>query len=128
MQKSFFSIVLVMASLGCKQAGQTALEGAKACGDQECPVGTAFAEFRSVREGFELDVGFDPKTYSGEVAFKNFGEGECTYTCETINACPVDTFPVIREDCFTCGVVNANGEVVQGACDTSRRAAADTGF
>lgn len=90
---------------------------ANSCGSQECPVGTAFSEYRAVREGFDLDADIDPLEYSGEVAFSTQGEGECRYTCETINACPEDTFPVITEDCFTCGAITADGEVAQGSCE-----------
>lgn len=87
------------------------------CGAQECPVGTAFSEYRADREGFDLSAGLDPATYSGEVAFSTFGESECAYQCETINPCPADTFPVITETCFTCGLITADGEVAQGSCD-----------
>lgn len=90
---------------------------ANSCGAQECPVGTAFSEYRAVREGFDLDVAADPATYSGEVAFSTFGEGECLYQCETINPCPEDTFPVITADCFTCGAITSDGDVAQGSCE-----------
>lgn len=87
------------------------------CGAQECPVGTAFSEYRADREGFDLDAGANPATYSGEVAFSTFGESECTYQCETINPCPEGTFPVITATCFTCGVITAEGDVAQGSCE-----------
>ena len=109
--------LLLLLSTACKEGpGSRAEDIAESCGDQECPVGTAFAEYREIRSGFELGVGLDPKSYSGEVAFQNFGEGSCTYTCETINACPDGTFPVISADCFTCGAVTDDGEVAQGDC------------
>ncbi len=99
------------------------------CGSQECPVGTAFAEYRADRAGFDLSAGADPKTYSGEVAFSTFGESECTYQCTTINPCPDSTFPVITNSCFTCGLLNAEGEVAQGECDPGSTAGTiDTGF
>ena len=110
--KVFF---LVMLALGCK-SGERAEDVANSCGKQECPVGTAFAEYRAIREGIELGVGVDPKTYSGEVAFSHYGEGECTYTCETIAPCPADTFPVITAECYTCGQIAADGSVGQGNC------------
>ncbi len=118
--------LFLLAVVGCKQAGESALDGAELCGQQECPVGTAFAEYRSVREGFELDVGLDPKTYSGDVAYKNFGEGECAYTCETIAPCPDPTFPVISATCFTCAVLDADGEIEQGSCDDTSTEGTDT--
>ena len=100
------------------------------CGEQTCPVGTSFAEYRADRQGFDLDVGVDPKTYSGEVAFSTFGESECSYQCETINPCPQDTFPVITADCFTCGVITPEGNVAQGSCDPggTQTLAIDTGY
>ena len=92
-------------------------EIAQSCGEQSCPVGTAFEEYRATREGFDLDLAVDPAEYSGEVAFSTFGEGECSYQCVTINPCPEDTFPVIDEDCFTCGAITSDGDVVQGSCE-----------
>lgn len=98
-------------------AGCNGEEIAQSCGEQSCPVGTAFEEYRAVREGFDLDLGLEPASYSGEIAFSTFGEGECSYQCVTINPCPEETFPVIDADCFTCGAVTSDGEVVQGACE-----------
>ena len=100
------------------------------CGTQECPVGTAFAEYRADRQGFDLQAGLDPTTYSGEVAFSTFGESECAYQCETINPCPNGTFPVITDSCFTCGVVTPDGQVAQGDCGGggTQTMAIDTGY
>lgn len=109
------ALLVLVVLVGCKPADKNA--AAESCGEQGCPVGTAWEEYRAVREGFEVSAGADPKSYGGEVAFKHFGEGECAWTCVTINACPDTTFPVITESCFTCGTVNAQGEVVQGTCD-----------
>lgn len=105
-------VLLTLAACGNPQ------KTAEACGEQECPVGTAFYESREVVEGIEIDASFDPKTYAGELAFKRMGEGSCEYYCQTIEPCDEGTFPVITEDCFTCGVVNPEtGEVSQGVCD-----------
>ncbi len=108
-------LMMVVALMGCGGAGDGNVNEAD-CGEQACPVGTAFAEDRADREGFELGVGVDPATYSGEVAFKRFGESECSYVCETISPCPDLTFPVISAECFTCGTVGPDGEVDQGSC------------
>ncbi len=86
------------------------------CGDQECPVGTYFDEYRAQREGFEVEAEVDPGSYSGGVAYRDFGEEECRYTCVVMQECPAWTFPVITEDCFTCATVD-EGEVVGGECE-----------
>jgi hypothetical protein len=97
--------------LGCEED--------KDCGEVEtCPVGTVIEEYRSDREGFELsgDVDGDYAGYDGGVAFRRFDNGTCEWACVAIQECPDPTFPVITEDCFTCGTVNDDGDVVQGDC------------
>ena len=64
-----------------------------------------------------MSVDIDVTAYAGGVAFWNFGEFECRYTCVVTQDCPEWTFPVISEDCFTCATVE-NGEVLGGACDS----------
>ncbi len=107
---------LTLASLllaACGDAADIAAE----CGATECPVGTAYDEYRAVRSGIDLEITVeDPTAYSGEIAFQNFGEGECQYTCVAIQACPEWTWPVITEDCFTCATMNEDGEVVDPEC------------
>ena len=90
------------------------------CGKVEtCPVGTVIEESRENREGFEIsnDSTIDYSEYQGELAFRRFESGSCEWACVAIQECPDDTFPVITEDCFTCGTVNPDGDVVQGDCD-----------
>jgi len=85
--------------------------------DEECPIGTAIAKSAEITEAIDLDLGVDPSTYAGELAFKRVGEGSCEMECITIEPCDEGTFPVITEDCFTCGLVSAEtGEVNQGSC------------
>jgi hypothetical protein len=92
-------------------------EAASNCLEQQCPVGTAPALESEIRQAIDLDVAFDPVTYSGELAYKSVGEGSCALDCLTIEPCDEGTFPVITETCFTCGLVNPEtGSVEQGAC------------
>jgi len=107
-----FSSVIASLLLGVVGCGSDDLD----CGEQTCPVGTYFDEYRASREGFEVDVEVDVTSYSGEVAFRNFGEEECRYTCVVMQECPEWTFPVITEDCFTCATVE-EGELVGGECE-----------
>ena len=103
------SIALFLTLLAC--GGEPEVE----CGTQSCPVGTHFEEYQASREGFEVTVDVDVTTYDGGVAFRNFGEFECQYTCVVTQECPDWTFPVISADCFTCATVE-DGEVVGGEC------------
>lgn len=109
-------VCAVAAVGGCTDPVDAAQNVAEACGDQPCPVGTAFTEIRSISAGYDIGLGYDPASYSASGAFKRFGEGDCEYACQVINACPDGTFPVITADCFTCGTLNAAGEVQQGTC------------
>ena len=102
-----------------------ALSLAVACDDQgdcgkveTCPVGTVIEEYREDRQGFEItgDAQGDADDYDGSVAFRRFEDGSCEWACVAIQECPDPTFPVITTDCFTCGTVNADGDVVQGDC------------
>lgn len=109
--------VCVVCGSACGEDPIDAAESvAGSCGEQACPVGTAFKESRSITAGYDISGGIDPAEYQAEGAFARFGEGECEYACEVIQACPEGTFPVITADCFTCGVLNAEGEVQQGSC------------
>lgn len=103
---------LVLLAVACGNPNK-ALE---AC-DEVCPAGTAPAVAAEVSEAFDLDIGADPATYSGELAFSRVGEGACEQFCLTIQPCPEDTFPVITTECFTCGLINPeSGAVDQGSC------------
>jgi hypothetical protein len=98
-------------SVACDEQGD--------CGKAEtCPVGTVIEEYREDREGFEVsgDAAGDVSEYEGGVAFRRFEQGSCEWACVAIQECPASTFPVITEDCFTCGTVNNDGDVVQGDC------------
>ncbi len=101
---------------GCGDPGADAVEVAKACGQQRCPVGTALRESRSVTTGSDISGGYDPVTYKADGAYKRLGSGQCEYICQLIQPCPDGTFPVITEDCFTCGAIGSGGAVAQGAC------------
>ena len=107
-------LLLYISACGDPKAGDIASQ----CGEKTCPVGTTYEEYRSMRDGYDIDLAVDPTTYSGELAFKNFEEGECKWTCVLIQGCPEGTFPVISEDCFTCGAITDDGQVLQGSCDS----------
>ncbi len=78
---------------------------------------------------YDVSAGFNPATYDADGAFASFGMGDCEYYCSVIQACPEDTFPVITEDCFTCGVVtyDSAGEPVisQGNCGSGESGSSD---
>jgi hypothetical protein len=75
-----------------------------------------YEEYQHNRSGYDVNLGWDPAYKDAEVLFKSFSDGECKWACVVIQECPADTFPVITEDCFTCGLVNDEGEVVQAEC------------
>lgn len=62
---------------GCGKSASVAAS----CGDQSCPAGTVVEEYRSSRDGFDVSGGASASEASGDVAFANFGEGECRFTC-----------------------------------------------
>lgn len=90
---------------GCSDPGEDARAVAESCGQQECPVGTAFRESRSVTSGVDISGGYDPATYKADGAYQKLGAGDCEYVCQVINSCPDGTFPVITKDCFTCTAI-----------------------
>lgn len=115
--RSIVTLTLALCGLaGCGDEVDAAKEVAESCGEQACPVGTAFREVRSLSGGTDITAGVDVATYDGEGAYTRFGMGDCEYACEVINACPEQTFPVITAECFTCGTLDAEGNVRQGAC------------
>ena len=75
------------------------------CGDQPCPAGTH--KLNSAKE----QVG--AAEVNGEV--KTFGSGECQFTCKAISHCPEGMFPVMTQECFSCGKV-VEGKAVVGEC------------
>lgn len=89
--------------------------GPETCGDRACPAGTYHDNYSANRTGFDLSATADVKTYSGGVAFKNMGEGECRFTCVLMQPCPEGSVPVMTETCATCAVV-VDGELQQAAC------------
>lgn len=108
------AVALLLLAAACGDTNQAASN----CLDVMCPVGTAPRLESELSEAIDLDVAFDPVTYAGEVAFKRVGEGSCEILCATIEPCDEGTFPVITEDCFTCGFVDSvSGGVDQGSCD-----------
>ncbi len=96
--------------VACSDEGTVAVE----CGRQECPMGTVVEEKRNVERGYDISMG-PGAGYDPENAFQLFGEGKCEYACRVAFPCPAEMFPVIRSDCFTCGLV-VDGMVVQGDC------------
>jgi len=110
------TLTMTLTTMGCNQADPNAI--AESCGDQECPVGTAFYESRSVEGSWDIQAGLDPTSYSGEIAYSQYGAGECTYTCETLYPCQDGTVPVMTEACFTCAPFNDVDGVLPGhACE-----------
>lgn len=104
-------LTLVVLASGCPKEVE--------CGEQGCPIGTAPEEYQANRQGYDVDLSADPKTYSGEVAFKTFGEAECQYQCVAIFTCSPDQYPFITESCYACAALTADGEIVQPECDTA---------
>ncbi len=105
---------LLLTILGCADPNAVA----EYCGVQECPVGTAYTESRSVEGSWDVEAGLDLSEYGGEVAFSQYGAGECTYTCEALYGCESDTVPVMTDDCFTCAPYNDVDGVLPGhACE-----------
>jgi len=75
---------------------------AASCGGT-CPAGTWRDEVR--------------KSRSGRVAYVDFSEGSCAWSCVAVAACPPETVPVITEDCFTCARAMPSGSLAGGSCD-----------
>lgn len=123
MNRTWMTLILVMLATGCPNKNSNL--NASDCGEQGCPIGTTPEEYRKDREGFEVQAGADPATYSGEVAFKTFGESECAYQCVAIFTCAEDQYPFITESCYACAGINPDGEIIQPDCDTARSAEID---
>jgi hypothetical protein len=118
LESIFVSLFVGAAGLpgsACSDPIQAAEDIARACGDQPCPVGTTFRERRDISSGHDISAGFDPATCEAGGAFRSTGTGACEPARVGIDPCPWNTFPVVTDACFTCGVVSSAGEVAPGA-------------
>jgi len=109
-------LLLLLAGCDLSNTGQ---KGAEGCDTISCPVGTAQEEIRAI-ESYERDVSDGDSPGDGEsggrgVAF--FSEGSCSFTCAALTECPAGTWPVITRDCFTCALLDEDGQVIESACD-----------
>ena len=106
----------VVFTIACKVDGGDADAD---CGDQVCPAGTAFEVYAESRVGINLtasgSAGIDGNA-SGQLGYANYGEGECRYSCVAFAACPDGTWPVISNECYTCALLDDNGEVTSVEC------------
>ena len=75
---------------------------AASCGGA-CPAGTWRDEVR--------------KSRSSSIAYVDFVEGSCSWSCVAVADCPPETVPVITEDCFTCARAMPSGSLAGGSCD-----------
>ncbi len=122
------TVVVAALATGCVQPN-TGQKGAESCETYTCPVGTAREEVRSV-ESWERDVsaGTGPEAgQSGGTGVAFFSVGECSFTCAALTECPAGTWPVITRDCFTCALLDDDGQVIESACDFDDNAATGTG-
>jgi hypothetical protein len=124
---SIACISALLASWSCGDPATKAGETASACGRRECPSGTRPEETRSLDASNDISGGYDPATYKAEGSFKRSGSGSCEYACVVIQPCPNGTFPIIGEDCFTCGNIKEDGTVDQGACSDEGLVATECG-
>lgn len=124
---SIACISALLASWSCGDPATKAGETASACGRRECPSGTRPEETRSLDASNDISGGYDPATYKAEGSFKRSGSGSCEYACVVIQPCPEGTFPIIGEECFTCGNILENGMVDQGACSDEGLVATECG-
>ena len=83
------------------------------------PAGTTPVMSARSSGGVQVEGEVDPTDWSGGLAVRTFGEGECAFSCLAIQECPEGTWPVFSYSCFTCATLNSRGEVVQGSCGTS---------
>ena len=109
-------IPLTAFALACGGSGGGATD---ICGVLSCPAGTTPVASASEASGTAIEGSLDPTSWSGGLAYRQFGEGECSLTCETIQACPEGSWPVISASCFTCASLDSEGNVVQAACGTT---------
>lgn len=88
------------------------------CAPPSCPAGTRPVALSASKNAIDVSTYASPRTWSGGIGYKTFGERSCQVACVATQACPAGTFPVITQNCFTCGQVVGDG-VKQGACRTS---------
>lgn len=124
---SIACISALLASWSCGDPATKAGETANACGQRSCPSGTRPEETRSLDASNDISGGYDPATYKAEGSFKRSGSGACEYACVVIQACPEGSFPIIDEDCFTCGAIQDDGTVDQGVCSDEAVVATECG-
>lgn len=89
------------------------------CETPQCPAGTTPVEAEAVSGRTDVSLGYNPSTYEADGAFTRLANGECVSYCQVIQPCPMETFPVISEGCFTCGAILADSSVAQGSCGSS---------
>lgn len=108
---------LLLGLSACKT--NKAMDAATACDGMSCPVGTSQEEARSV-SSTERDVsdGLGPAgDESGGTGFALMGEGACSFACVADAPCPTGTWPVITADCFTCALLDEDGQVIESECE-----------
>lgn len=124
---SIACISALLASWSCGDPATKAGETASSCGKRSCPSGTRPEETRSLDASNDIGGGYDPATYKAEGSFKRSGSGACEYACVVIQPCPDGTFPIIGEECFTCGNILDDGTVDQGVCSDEAVVATECG-
>lgn len=120
-------VFLSFAVTNCGDPAEKAAEAASGCGKRSCPSGTRPEETRALDASSDISGGYDPATYKAEGAYKRSGSGSCEYACVVTQACPEGTFPIINEECFTCGAISDDGEVDQGVCSDEAVVATECG-
>jgi hypothetical protein len=121
------SVTLLLAAANCSDPAEKAGETASACGKRSCPAGTRPEESRMLDASNDISGGYDPATYKAEGAYKRSGSGSCEYACVVTQACPDNTFPIITDECFTCGAIDDEGQVDQGVCSDEAVVATECG-
>ncbi len=120
LRQTIVASCLFMAALHCATGCSDPVAGAQnvamSCGERPCPTGTTFHESRSFSGGTDVSAGYMPGTNTVSGAFSRFGMGDCEYICSAIQDCPMDTFPVISDSCFTCAAILPSGELGQAMC------------
>ncbi len=110
--------LLLVGACGDVERSHTGVPSATDCATApECPVGTILVGSISSKGGSDVSGGYDPSSYVAEGAYTPVGDVSCDWGCEVIAPCPEGQFPVITDDCYTCGLIDEDGEVVTGACD-----------
>jgi len=106
------------AAVGCIDSNK-GQDAAESCAEYTCPVGTSPEEARGVAST-EVDVSDGRGPSDGESGGKGFAvlsAGSCSYACVADSPCPTGTWPVITRDCFTCALLDADGQVIESDCE-----------